>query len=64
MDITAVFQIAAVGIILAVLKNVLDSMEKKDQATMMSIAGFVIVLMVVLGYISNFFNTVQTLFQF
>jgi len=64
MDITSVFQIAAVGIIIAVLNQVLDSVGRKEQATMTTIAGVVIVLMVVIGYISNFFTVVQTLFQF
>ena len=64
MDITSVFQIAAVGIIIAVLNQVLDSVGRKEQATMTTIAGVVIVLLVVIGYISNFFNVVQTLFQF
>ena len=64
MDITSVFQIAAVGIIIAVLNQVLDSVGRKEQATMTTIAGVVIVLLVVIGYISNFFSVVQTLFQF
>lgn len=64
MDITSVFQIAAVGIIIAVLNQVLDSVGRKEQATMTTIAGVIIVLLVVIGYISNFFTVVQTLFQF
>lgn len=64
MDITSVFQIAAVGIIIAVLNQVLDSVGRKEQATMTTIAGVIIVLLVVVGYISNFFTVVQTLFQF
>ena len=64
MEITTILQIAAVGIIIAVLNQILDSVGRKEQATMTAIAGVVIVLGIVMVYMTNFFSTVQDFFQF
>jgi len=64
MDIGSVFQIATVGILVAVLNQVLNSVGRSEQATMTTLAGVVIVLFWVIHYISDLFTTVQTLFQF
>lgn len=64
MDINSVFQIATVGILVAVLNQVLNSVGRQEQATMTTLAGVVIVLFWVIHYISDLFNTVQTIFQF
>jgi len=64
MDINSVFQIAAVGILVAVLNQVLTSAGRQDQATMTTIAGVIIVLFWVIHYISDLFDTIQSLFQF
>ncbi|MDR2899043.1 MAG: stage III sporulation protein AC [Clostridiales bacterium] len=63
MDINVVFQIAAVGILVAVLNQVLNSVGRSEQATMTTLAGLVIVLFWIIQYISDLFETVQTLFQ-
>lgn len=63
MDIGIVFQIAAVGIVLAALNMVLQNSGKKELAMLTSLAGIVVVLFWVLEYISDLFTTVQTLFQ-
>ena len=63
MEIGVVFQIAAVGILVAVLNQVLNSVGRQEQATMTTLAGLVIVLFWVVQHISSLFNTVQTLFQ-
>ena len=63
MEIGVVFQIAAVGILVAVLNQVLNSVGRQEQATMPTLAGLVIVLFWVVQHISSLFNTVQTLFQ-
>ena len=62
MDITIVFQIAAVGILVAVLNQVLIRAGREEQAMMTTLAGLVVVLFWVIQYISTLFNTVQTLF--
>jgi len=63
MEISVVFQIAAVGILVAVLNQVLNSAGRTEQATMTTLAGVVIVLLWVIQYISDLFKTVETLFQ-
>ena len=63
MEINIVFRIAAVGILVAVLNQVLIRAGREDQATMTTLAGLVVVLFWVIQYISTLFETVQTLFQ-
>ena len=63
MEITIVFQIAAVGILVSVLNQVLKHSGREEQATMTTLAGLVVVLFWVIQYISQLFITVQTLFK-
>ncbi len=63
MDIGVVFQIAAVGILVAVLNQVLSGTGRSEYATMASLAGLILVLFWVISYISDLFNTVRTLFN-
>jgi stage III sporulation protein AC len=63
MEINIVFQIAAVGILVSVLNQVLIRAGREEQAMMTTLAGLVVVLFWVIQYISNLFQTVQTLFQ-
>lgn len=63
MDITIVFRIAAVGILISVLNQVLKHSGREEQATMTTLAGLVVVLFWVIQYISQLFTEVQTLFK-
>ena len=63
MDINLLFKIAAIGILVAVLYQVLVRAGREDQAMMTTLAGLVVVLFWVIHYISSLFETVQTLFQ-
>lgn len=63
MDIKVVFQIAAVGILVAVLNQVLQRAGREEQAMMTSLAGLIVVLFWIIQYISELFTTVQELFQ-
>ena len=63
MDIYLLFKIAAVGILVAVLHQVLVRAGREDQAMMTTLAGLVIVLSMVIQQISSLFNTVRTLFD-
>ena len=63
MEINLVFRIAAVGILVAVLNQVLIRAGREEQAMMTTLAGLVVVLFWVIQYISQLFDTVQTLFQ-
>ena len=64
MDIDLIFKIAAVGIIVSILNQVLSRSGREEQATMTSLAGLVVVLMILAQKISELFDLVKTLFQF
>ncbi len=64
MDIDLIFKIAAVGIIVSVLNQVLTRSGRDEQATMTTLAGLVVVLMIVAQKIAELFELVKTLFQF
>ena len=62
MDVDMIFKIAAVGIIVAVLNQVLIRSGKEEQAMMTTLAGLIVVLMMLIGEISNLFSTVKSVF--
>ena len=62
MDIDLIFRIAAIGILVAVLNQVLSRSGREEQATMTTLAGLVVVLMMVVQEISDLFNLVKDLF--
>ena len=64
MDIIIIFKIAAVGILTAILNQVLKKADKDEIATLTTLAGLVIVLMMVIDMISQLFETLKTLFAF
>lgn len=63
MNVDLIFKIGAIGIIVAVLNQVLIRSGREEQAMMVTIAGIVVVLMMVVNLISDLFNTVKTIFQ-
>ena len=64
MEIDLTFKIAAVGIIVSILNQVLVRSGREEQATMTSLAGLVVVLMIVVQRIAELFDLVKTLFRF
>ena len=62
MDIDLIFKIAAIGIIVAVLNQLLIRSGREDQAMMTTLAGLVVVLMMLVQQISDLFQLVKTLF--
>ncbi|CAH0541317.1 Stage III sporulation protein AC [Oscillospiraceae bacterium] len=64
MEIDLIFKIAAVGIIVSILNQVLVRSGREEQATMTSLAGLVVVLMIVVQRIAELFDLVKTLFRF
>ena len=62
MDVDLIFKIAAVGILVSVLNQVLSRSGRDEQATMTTLAGLVVVLMMVVQEISNLFTMVKDLF--
>ena len=64
MEIDLIFKIAAVGIIVSILNQVLVRSGREEQATMTSLAALVVVLMIVVQRISDLFELVKSLFHF
>ena len=64
MDIDLIFKIAAVGIIVSILNQVLVRSGREEQATMTSLAALVVVLMIVVQRIAELFDMIKTLFEF
>ena len=63
MEIDLLFKIAAIGILVAVLNQVLSRAGRDEQAMMTTLTGVVIVLMMVVKQISVLFDTVRTTFD-
>ena len=64
MEIDLIFKIAAVGIVVSILNQVLVRSGREEQATMTSLAALVVVLMIVVKKIAALFDLVKDLFQF
>lgn len=62
MDVDLIFRIAAIGILVSVLNQVLTRSGREEQATMTTLAGLIVVLMMVVQKISELFELVKTLF--
>jgi stage III sporulation protein AC len=62
MEVDLLFKIAGIGILIAVLNQVLSKAGRDDQAMMITITGLIIVLMMVIEEISSLFTTVRNLF--
>ncbi|MBC8537619.1 stage III sporulation protein AC [Christensenellaceae bacterium NSJ-63] len=62
MSIDLVFKIAAIGILVAVLNQVLVHSGREDMATMVSITGLIIVLLMVVNLVSDLFASVKNIF--
>ena len=64
MDIDLIFKIAAVGIVVSILNQVLVRSGREEQATMTTLAGLVVVLMIVVQRIAELFDMIKDLFHF
>lgn len=62
MDVNIIFKIAAVGIITAIVGQVLKKADKDEIATLTTLAGLVIVLLMVIDLIGNLFDTLKSMF--
>ena len=63
MDISFIFKIAAIGIIVAVLNMVLIRSGREEQAMLTTLSGVIVVLMMIIPQISNLFSAVKSLFD-
>ena len=64
MDVDLIFKIAAIGILVSVLNQLLIRSGREEQALMTTLAGLVVVLMIMVQELSNLFNLIKTLFHF
>ena len=62
MELDLIFKIAAVGIIVAVLNHILKKTDHDEQAMMLTVAGLVIVLMMLIPAIDELFGTIRSVF--
>jgi stage III sporulation protein AC len=62
MDINLIFKIAAVGILVSVLNQILKQSGRDEQAFLTTLAGLILVLFWIVPYISDLFKTIQNLF--
>ncbi len=63
MDVDMIFKIAAIGIIVAVLNQVLIRSGREEQAMMTTLAGLIVVLMMIIQEISVLFETIKSVFD-
>lgn len=64
MEIDLIFKIAAIGMIVSILNQVLSRSGRDEQATMTTLAGLVVVLMMLSEQIAELFDLVKRLFDF
>lgn len=63
MEVGVIFKIAAIGILTAVVSQILQHQGKSEMATLSTLAGLVIALVMVLGMVSDLFDTMKDLFD-
>lgn len=63
MGIEIIFKIVAIGLLTAILGQILKQLGKDEIATIATLAGFIIVIIMVLNLISDLFTTFQTIFN-
>jgi stage III sporulation protein AC len=64
IDVSAIFQIAGIGIIIAMIHSVLKQMGKEDMAHWVTVIGFVVVLFMVVRLLNELFQEIKTIFLF
>ena len=63
MDISIIFKLAAVGIVITIVCHVLNKSEREDIATLVSLAGLIIVMTVVIGMVADLFDSIKSIFD-
>ena len=63
MEVDLIFKIAAIGIIVAVLNQLLKRAERDEQAMMTTLAGLIVVLLMIINEIANLFETIKSVFR-
>ena len=63
LDVDFVFKVAAIGIIVAVLYQLLDRSGRQEQAMLTTLAGLIVVMLMIVGKIGDLFNTIKSTFN-
>ena len=63
MDVNVIFKIAAVGILISVISQVLKQRGREEHAFLVALAGLLLVLFWIVPYISDLFTTIKTMFS-
>ena len=63
MGVDIIFKIAAIGILTAITGQILKKSEREEMATLTTLAGLIIVLMMIIDMISRLFDTIKSLFS-
>ena len=63
MSIDVIFKIAGIGILITVICQILKKSDRDDIATLVSLAGLIIVLTLVLGMIADLFDSIKSIFN-
>lgn len=63
MDVDLIFKIAIIGIIVAILNTLLKKAERDEQALMVTIAGLVVVMVLIINQIGALFETIKNVFR-
>lgn len=63
MEVELIFKIAAVGIVVATVNMVLSKLGRDEYTTLTTLAGIIVVLLVLIGELSALFSTIQTVFE-
>ena len=64
MEVSLIFKIAAVGILVSVISQILKHSGREEQAFLTSLAGLILVLVWIIPYINDLFETMKKLFEF
>lgn len=64
MGVDIIFKIGAIGILTAVVGQILKNSGREDISTLATLAGVIVVLFMVLGLIGELFSTIRTMFNF
>lgn len=64
MNVELIFKIAAIGIIVTILNQLLTKSGREEQATMVTLAGLIVVLAVIVNEIASLFDTIRSVFGF
>ena len=63
MDINFIFKIGAIGILITVISQILSRAGREDIATLATLAGLIVVLMMVLNMVAEFFESIRVMFH-